>query len=129
MLQVYLPVAEVSVNLLVMFGLGAAVGFLSGMFGVGGGFLMTPLLIFIGIPPAVAVGSEANQIVATSITGVIAQCARDGTEFPQARCEINQPCSRWQPDWLERHHFHVALTTGNREVRTRNQSREIEPPL
>ena len=57
MLQVYLPIAEISVNLMVMLGLGAAVGFLSGMFGVGGGFLLTPLLMFSGIPPAIAVAT------------------------------------------------------------------------
>ena len=61
MLQVYLPVAEISVNLLVMLGLGAAIGFLSGMFGVGGGFLLTPLLIFSGIPPAIAVATGAKS--------------------------------------------------------------------
>ena len=60
MFQIYLPIAEISVNLLVMLGLGAAVGFLSGMFGVGGGFLMTPLLIFYNIPPAVAVATGAK---------------------------------------------------------------------
>jgi uncharacterized membrane protein YfcA len=65
MFQVYLPVAEISVNLLVMLGLGAAVGFLSGMFGVGGGFLLTPLLMFSGIPTAIAVATGANQIVAS----------------------------------------------------------------
>ena len=59
----YLPIAEISVNVLVFLGLGIGVGMLSGIFGVGGGFLMTPLLIFLGIPPAVAVGTEANQIV------------------------------------------------------------------
>ena len=69
MLQVYLPVAEISVNLLVMLGLGAAIGFLSGMFGVGGGFLLTPLLMFSGIPPAIAVATGANQIVASSVSG------------------------------------------------------------
>jgi uncharacterized membrane protein YfcA len=61
----YLPIAEMSVNILLFLGMGAAVGFLSGMFGVGGGFLMTPLLIFAGIPSAVAVGTEAAQIVAS----------------------------------------------------------------
>ncbi|HRY07839.1 MAG TPA: TSUP family transporter, partial [Hyphomicrobiaceae bacterium] len=55
----YLPIAEMSANIFIFLGMGAAVGFLSGMFGVGGGFLMTPLLIFSGIPAAVAVGTEA----------------------------------------------------------------------
>ena len=67
----YLPIAEMSVNVLIFLGMGAAVGFLSGLFGVGGGFLMTPLLIFSGIPSAVAVGTEAAQIVATSVSGAL----------------------------------------------------------
>ncbi|MFM8680666.1 MAG: TSUP family transporter, partial [Alphaproteobacteria bacterium] len=61
-MQIYLPVAELSANWLLLLGLGGGVGLLSGLFGVGGGFLMTPLLIFIGVPPAIAVGSEAAQI-------------------------------------------------------------------
>lgn len=75
-MQVYLPIAEVSVNAFVLLGLGGLVGILSGMFGVGGGFLMTPLLFFIGIPPAVAVATEANQIVASSFSGVLAHFRR-----------------------------------------------------
>lgn len=81
MLQVYLPVAEISVNLLVMLGLGAAVGFLSGMFGVGGGFLLTPLLMFSGIPPAIAVATGANQIVASSVSGALVQWRRGNIDF------------------------------------------------
>ncbi|WP_435141170.1 sulfite exporter TauE/SafE family protein [Pseudopelagicola sp. nBUS_19] len=75
-MQVYLPIAEVSVNAFLLLGLGGMVGILSGMFGVGGGFLMTPLLFFIGIPPAVAVATEANQIVASSFSGVLAHFKR-----------------------------------------------------
>ena len=75
-MQVYLPIAEVSVNAFLLLGLGGIVGILSGMFGVGGGFLMTPLLFFIGIPPAVAVATEANQIVASSFSGVLAHLKR-----------------------------------------------------
>ncbi|MEM9754578.1 MAG: sulfite exporter TauE/SafE family protein [Pseudomonadota bacterium] len=75
-MQIYLPIAEVSVNAFLLLGLGALVGILSGMFGVGGGFLMTPLLFFIGIPPAVAVATEANQIVASSFSGVLAHLRR-----------------------------------------------------
>ncbi len=75
-MQIYLPIAEMSVHILLLLGMGAAVGFLSGMFGVGGGFLMTPLLIFIGIPPAVAVATEANQIVASSVSGALAHWRR-----------------------------------------------------
>ncbi|EAP77189.1 MULTISPECIES: sulfite exporter TauE/SafE family protein [Roseovarius] len=75
-MQIYLPIAEVSVNAFLLLGLGGIVGILSGMFGVGGGFLMTPLLFFIGIPPAVAVATEANQIVASSFSGVLAHFRR-----------------------------------------------------
>jgi len=73
---IYLPIAEVSVNAFVLLVLGGLVGILSGMFGGGGGFLMTPLLFFIGIPPAVAVATEANQIVASSFSGVLAHLRR-----------------------------------------------------
>ena len=75
-MQIYLPIAEISVNAFLLLGLGGIVGILSGMFGVGGGFLMTPLLFFIGIPPAVAVATEANQIVASSFSGVLAHFKR-----------------------------------------------------
>ncbi len=64
-----------------LLGMGGAVGFLSGMFGVGGGFLMTPLLIFIGVPSTVAVATEANQIVASSVSGVIAHTRRKNVDF------------------------------------------------
>ncbi len=77
----YLPIAEMSANIFIFLGMGAAVGFLSGMFGVGGGFLMTPLLIFSGIPAAVAVGTEAAQIVASSVSGAIAQYRRKNVDF------------------------------------------------
>ncbi|WP_322894105.1 MULTISPECIES: sulfite exporter TauE/SafE family protein [unclassified Yoonia] len=73
---IYLPIAEVSVNAFLLLGLGGMVGVLSGMFGVGGGFLITPLLFFIGIPPAVAVATSTNQIVASSISGVLAHFKR-----------------------------------------------------
>ncbi|MHC0054778.1 sulfite exporter TauE/SafE family protein [Actibacterium sp. D379-3] len=75
-MQIYLPIAEVSVNLFLLLGLGGMVGILSGMFGVGGGFLITPLLFFIGVPPAVAVATGANQIVASSVSGVLAHLQR-----------------------------------------------------
>ena len=75
-LQVYLPIAEVSVNIFVLLGLGGMVGVLSGMFGVGGGFILTPLLFFVGIPPTVAVATGANQIVASSFSGVLAHFKR-----------------------------------------------------
>src|SRR6056300_825727 len=76
LMQIYLPIAEVSVNIFLILGMGGLVGVLSGMFGVGGGFLMTPLLIFAGIPPAVAVGTEATQIVASSVSGGLAYWQR-----------------------------------------------------
>lgn len=76
-----MPIAEVSVNAFLLLGLGGMVGILSGMFGVGGGFLMTPLLFFIGIPPAVAVATEANQIVASSFSGVLAHFRRKTVDF------------------------------------------------
>jgi len=77
----YLPIAEMSANIFIFLGMGGAVGFLSGMFGVGGGFLMTPLLIFSGIPPAVAVGTEAAQIVASSVSGALAQYKRRNVDI------------------------------------------------
>ena len=80
-MQIYLPIAEVSVNAFLLLGLGGMVGVLSGMFGVGGGFLMTPLLFFIGIPPAIAVATEANQIVASSFSGVLAHFRRRTVDF------------------------------------------------
>lgn len=75
---VYLPIAGTSVNILLLMGLGGVVGLLSGLFGVGGGFLLTPLLIMIGIPPTVAAASDANQIVAASTSGTYAH-AKGGT--------------------------------------------------
>ncbi len=80
-MQIYLPIAEMSVNAFLLLGMGGGIGFLSGLFGVGGGFLMTPLLIFIGIPPAVAVGTEANQIVAASVSGVLAHWRRGNVDI------------------------------------------------
>jgi uncharacterized membrane protein YfcA len=79
-MHVYLPIAEISVNVFLILGMGVAVGFLSGLFGVGGGFLMTPLLIFAGVPPAVAVGTEANKIVASSVSGVLAHWRRGNVD-------------------------------------------------
>jgi uncharacterized membrane protein YfcA len=68
-MEVFLPIAEVSVNILAIFALSGVVGILSGLFGVGGGFLMTPFLIFLGVPPTYAVANEANNILATSVSG------------------------------------------------------------
>ncbi len=80
-MQIYLPIAEMSVNIFVILGMGGVVGFLSGLFGVGGGFLMTPLLFFIGVPAPVAVATEANQIVASSVSGVLAHWRRGNVDF------------------------------------------------
>ncbi|SPJ26255.1 sulfite exporter TauE/SafE family protein [Palleronia abyssalis] len=80
-MQIYLPIAEVSVNAFLILGLGGLVGILSGMFGVGGGFLITPLLFFVGIPPAVAVSTSANQIVASSFSAVLAHIRRRTVDF------------------------------------------------
>ncbi|RED53883.1 sulfite exporter TauE/SafE family protein [Aestuariispira insulae] len=79
-MSIYLPIAEISVNIFVILGLGVGVGMLSGIFGVGGGFLMTPLLFFLGIPAPVAVGTEANQIVASSVSGVLAHWRRGNVD-------------------------------------------------
>ncbi|MCE5973647.1 sulfite exporter TauE/SafE family protein [Sinirhodobacter sp. WL0062] len=81
-MQIYLPIAEVSVNAFLLLGLGGLVGLLSGLFGVGGGFLITPLLFFIGIPPTVAVATGANQVVASSVSGVLAQFKRKAVDVP-----------------------------------------------
>jgi uncharacterized protein len=80
-MHIYLPIAGLSVNMLVIVLLGGGVGLLSGMFGVGGGFLTTPLLIFYGIPPTVAVASSATQITGASVSGVLAQMRRKGVDF------------------------------------------------
>ncbi len=80
-MNIYLPIAEMPVDVFLILGLGVGVGFLSGLFGVGGGFLMTPLLIFIGVSPAVAVATEANQIVASSVSGVLAHMRRHNVDF------------------------------------------------
>lgn len=80
-MQVYLPIAEVSVNIFTLLSLGGAVGILSGLFGIGGGFLTTPFLILLGINPAIAVASSANQIIAASLSGFYAHWARKNVDF------------------------------------------------
>lgn len=80
-MQVYLPIAEMSVNVFVMLAMGVGVGVLSGLFGVGGGFLLTPMLIFLGIPADVAVATGANQIVASSVSGVLTHWRRGNVDF------------------------------------------------
>jgi uncharacterized membrane protein YfcA len=80
-LDIYLPIAEVSVNAPLLVALGALVGFISGLFGIGGGFLMTPVLVFLGIPPAVAVASMANHVAASSMSSVISYSRRRLVDF------------------------------------------------
>jgi uncharacterized membrane protein YfcA len=80
-MQIYLPIAEMTVDPLVILAMGAFVGLLSGMLGIGGGFLMTPLLIFVGVPPTVAVATQSNQLVAASVSGVIAHWRRRNVDF------------------------------------------------
>ena len=80
-MSIYLPIAEMNINIFLIVFIGMIVGALSGLFGVGGGFLMTPLLIFLGIPPIVAVGSEAPHVLASSVSGVIAHWRKRNVDF------------------------------------------------
>jgi uncharacterized protein len=80
-MDIYFPIAEMSLNVFMLLAMGGGVGLLSGMFGVGGGFLMTPLLILAGVPPAVAVGTEANQVVASSVSGALAHWRRGNVDL------------------------------------------------
>ena len=80
-MEVFLPIAEVSVNILAIFSLSGIVGILSGLFGVGGGFLMTPFLIFLGVPPTYAVANEANNILATSVSGSTTHYLKDTLDY------------------------------------------------
>lgn len=80
-MDIYLPIANMSVNIFLLVGLGGLVGFLSGLFGVGGGFLLTPLLIFVGIPPTVAAASDSNQIVAAASSGAFAHSRMGNVDF------------------------------------------------
>jgi uncharacterized membrane protein YfcA len=83
-MEIYLPIAEMSVHWLIILGMGAGVGFLSGMFGVGGGFLLTPLLIFYGIPSGIAVATTSSHLTASSLSGAIAQWRRRAIDFKMA---------------------------------------------
>lgn len=83
-MEIYLPIAEMSVHWLVLLGMGAGIGFLAGMFGVGGGFLLTPLLIFYGVPAEVAVATTASHLTASSMSGAIAQWRRRVIDFRMA---------------------------------------------
>ena len=80
-MDVFLPIAEVSVNIIAIFTLSGVVGILSGLFGVGGGFLMTPFLIFMGIPPIYAVPNEVNNILATSVSGSLTHWFKDTLDY------------------------------------------------
>jgi uncharacterized membrane protein YfcA len=80
-MEIYLPIAEMPVNIFVIAGLGLAVGFLSGMFGVGGGFILTPFLMFLGIPPPIAVATQSTQIVASSVSGVLTHWRRGNVDI------------------------------------------------
>jgi uncharacterized membrane protein YfcA len=82
--QIYLPIADLPVNIFVVLAIGLAVGFISGMFGIGGGFLMTPLLIFLGVTPAVAVASVASHIAASSMSGAISYWRRNAVDIALA---------------------------------------------
>src|SRR5271163_4206417 len=83
-MEIYLPVAEMSVHWLTILGMGAAVGYLSGLLGVGGAFLLTPLLIFYGIPPSVAVATTASHLTASSMAGAIAQWRKRAVDLKMA---------------------------------------------
>ena len=80
-MQIYLPIAELSVNVFYLLAIGGGVGLLSGLIGVGGGFLLTPLLIFLGIPPTIAVGTGSNQVVAASVSGALAHWRRGNVDL------------------------------------------------
>ena len=80
-MSIYLPIAEVSVNIFFLFGMGAVGGLIAGIFGIGGGFLTTPLLIFLGIPPAVVVGTQANNLIALSLSGFLTYRRRHGVDL------------------------------------------------
>ncbi len=84
MVQIYLPIAEMSVSIVTLLFMGAGVGVLSGLFGIGGGFLLTPLLIFLGIPSGIAVGTQANQSIASSISGMLAHKRNRNVDIPLA---------------------------------------------
>ena len=83
-MQIYLPIADLPVNIFVILAMGLAVGFISGMFGIGGGFLMTPLLIFLGVPPAVAVASVTSHIAASSMSGAISYWRRNARSISRS---------------------------------------------
>jgi hypothetical protein len=106
-MDLYLPVANMSVNILVIVALGGMVGILSGMFGVGGGFLTTPLLIFYGIPPTVAAASAATQVTGASVSGMFAHLKRDAVDLRMGGVlvvggVIGSGIGAWLFEWLQR---------------------------
>jgi uncharacterized membrane protein YfcA len=106
-MEIYLPIAEMSVHWLVILGMGFAVGFLSGMFGVGGGFLLTPLLVFYGIPSSVAVATTLSHITASSISGALAQWRKRAIDFAMAGVMMSggffgTVCGVWLFDLMRR---------------------------
>ena len=106
-MSIYLPIAEMNVNFILIIFIGMLVGGLSGLFGVGGGFLMTPLLIFLGIPPAVAVGTEAPHVLASSVSGVIAHWRRKNVDFKMGSVLliggfIGSSFGVWNFSWLRK---------------------------
>src|SRR5262249_52775315 len=80
-MQIYLPVAELSLNGYMLLGMGLAIGVLSGMFGIGGGFILTPFLIFLGVPPGIAVGTGATQVVAASVSSAVGHWQRGNVDL------------------------------------------------
>ena len=112
-MDIYLPIAEMPVSVLLILGMGAAVGFISGLFGIGGGFLMTPLLIFVGIPPAVAVASQTAQIVASYTTSALGALRRRALDVKLAAILVaggavgvvadHEPLGLGDPDFLDPH--------------------------
>ncbi len=87
-MEIYFPIAEMSMNVFWILLLGGSIGFISGIFGVGGGFLLTPLLIFSGVPPAVAVATQANQLIGASVSGVIAHWRRRNVDVQMGGCLV-----------------------------------------
>lgn len=100
-MNIYLPIAELTENVFVLLGIGGGVGFLSGLFGVGGGFLLTPLLIFLGIPAPVAVASGANQVLGASISGVVVHWRRGNVDLKMGGVLlIGAMSGSWLGVWL-----------------------------
>ena len=87
-MEIYLPIAQMSVHWLVLLGLGGGIGFLSGLLGVGGAFLLTPLLIFAGVPSAVAVATTSSHVTASSMSGALAQWRKGAIDLKMAQANI-----------------------------------------